>query len=255
MRKALAAILVLLLPTQAFAGEVAHWFSRFDVDSNNATFGRLTGLNGNPFGGPIGGVGKILTVGSTTAVAAVNTSADDPFGPVSVGDVLVVDRGNGTIDVRFVAARTDADNVTVDTNIDWSNGGAGFTFRWYKASATCTDGTCGWIDVARFETFVVTVGLERSDLVTGILFTVECKGAGLNEQPKQIFPTTAGTTQALTTANAGTLSGRYVVEFNNAGYQVCRLGVARNGNDTADAVNATTELFDASITGGRLRSN
>jgi len=254
MRKALAVLLLFLLPIQASASEVAHWFSRLDVDNGTQAFGVLLGQNGNPFGGPQAGTGKIKTTGSATAVAAVDAAGTDPFGPIAVGDLLVVDRGNGTTDLRTVAARTDADNVTVDTNINWDNAGAGFTFRWYRATS-CTDTTCGWVDVSRFETMIVEVGLERSDLATGILFTIECRGAGLGATNKQVYPTTAGTTQALTTANAGTLAGRFVVEFNNAGYQACRLGVARNGADTADVVNASTELFDASVTGGTLRSN
>jgi hypothetical protein len=248
MRRLLAALAITLLasPVRA-ADETAAWFARFDVDSSTETFGVLKGKNGNPYGDAIEGKGKIKTSGSDTAVTAVD-GADNPFDPLADGDVIAVRDTSGTVTLRFVSAKADADNITIDTNADWENGGAGLTWTYYKAT-TCTDTTCGWIDVSRFSGFTIEVGLERSDLGTGILFTVQCRGTGLGVTPKQIWPETAGTTEDLTTANAGTLPGRFVLTVNNVGYASCRLGVDADGADTADVVNASTELFDASLTG------
>lgn len=246
MRKLLAAALILLLASPALADEqLARAFDRFDVDSDTITYQAYKGQKGNPYGGSISVKGKIKTTGSTTAVTAVDAAGTAPFDELAVGDLIEVRQPNGTVDRRFVAAKADADNITVDTNIDWENGGAGYDFRWWKAS-TCTDASCGAVGVGAFSEFNVEVGLERSDLATGIVFLVECRST---DTWKQVFPETAGTTQALSTAGAGTTVSRATVQITNTGYNECRVGVAKSGADTADVVNASTELFDAAIVG------
>lgn len=259
MRKLLATVLIALLPLQALAaaGPQAACKS-FDVDSDVATYLVLKGQNGRPDGGGIAGKGKIKTTGSTVDVVAVDAAGTAPFDGFATGYLLAVDRGNGTVDVRAVHTFTDADTIQVDTAVDWENGGAGFDFRWWFIT-TCTDATCGALSVASLASFIVEIGYERGDLATGIEWLMECRGdsiagSGTGNTWKQVFPTTAGTFSALATANAGTTSGRFVLEVTNPGYSTCRIAVRRSGADTADVVGTSTEQVDISISPGEPRA-
>ena len=242
--KRFIALLILLLPATAEA-QARHAFVRFDIDSATATYGELRGQGGRPDGGPIPVGITIKTTGSATAVtAAVASSA--PFANLAAGDVISVTLANGTIDNRFIAAKADSNNITIDTAADWSNSGNGFVFRYWDAT-TCTDATCGWMDVTSLPKPTIFAQYERGDLATGAEVVFECRGSGINAQGIQVWPSTAGTFGSFTTANVGTVSARQALALDVAKFQQCRIGVRASGADTADVVGTSTELFTAWI--------
>lgn len=254
----LAGILLTVSPALAQQPETAPIAYAYDLDAATPIYPKITGRNGDPFGGSIPGAGKIKTTGSSVNVTEV-TVGTNPFTDLEVGDPIIVRRIDGTIDRRIIVTRTDAANVVLDTAVDWS--APGFNFSWYNTSfgAAATD---GWVDTSRFSGGVkFTIQYEQGDFATGFQYWVECETEGLDPKPNLVFPgetTDCGPGGTLVTntcqiATAGATTSRMAVVISadeNTGK--CRVGIQRNGADTSDA-GAALERVSISVTGRNNR--
>lgn len=215
----------------------AYSFLRFDVDSDSYVYGKIIGTFGRAVDpAPISAQGKIQTSGSSVTVTATDAANTAPFAEVAVGDIIVVDRGTGVTDVRAVATRTDADNITVDTAVNWSGG---FTFSYYKA-VTGTAATVGWIDVSGADEVLVTVKWEQGDLATSLDYIVQGRDNSLNPQPIDLQAA------SILLADVGTSDDGRVFHVLTEGFSAIRVGLKRTGADTSDA-GAAVEIVDVAL--------
>ena len=213
----------------------AYSFIRFDVDADTYVYGRIIGHMGRVVDPtPIQTPGKIQTSGSSVSVTAT-TALTLPFAPVAVGDIIVVAKPDGTTDVRSVATKTDGDNITVDTAVNWSGG---YVFSWLKAEVGAAT-TNGWIDVEGAELVTITIKWEQGDLATTLDYVIEARDGSMNQTPIQVD---SGT---IALAVVGTSTGR-IVEVQTAGYSSLRVGLKRTGADTSDA-GAAIEIVDVTL--------
>lgn len=229
----------------------ANFMIRFDVDSVTETFCRVTGQNGDPYGGTIPATPQIKTTGSSTSVTE-NVSGTNPFADLAVGDLLLVTRATGTggTDLRVITVRTDAANVTVDVAVDWSGG---FTFRYLKTRCGTTDAD-GWVDASGAKWISMTVQYEQGDL-DNLSVRWYGRAAGIGSLPVEIHPGTAGS------CGSGTLAARFcdfatpgqasrTTYVTEAPWNVVRMGFKRKTTDTSDA-GANLEIVTATVTTSR----
>ena len=248
MKKLAAAlILILMLPFFADGDEysLAYWFYDYDLDSDSMTFGRVLGKNGgvvNPEGIPVGP--QIETDGSDTDV--VETVADtDPFALLDVDDILLV-RRQTSVDSRVITTKTDAANVAVHTAVDWTGG---FNFSWLDQQ-TGTGVDVGWIDLSNWTEAKAVVLYRQGDLATALLAQFECRDSYKTELTAVSkgylhFPASGTMSFATAGANVGT-----VIRIPESTGE-CRMGIARDGADTADTTTAR-EYITAYLV-GKLR--
>ena len=204
----------------------------YDVDSTSATYCRVLGANGNPYGPPIQGQAQIETVGSNTTVTAV-TASTVPFALLDVGDVVFVRYPTGSTDTRIIIAKASGDSVTVNSAINLDIDG-GYAFTW-KNTVCGTAITDGWIDVSGSASTSFTIQYDQGDLGS-FDARIECKGSFNEPQPVQVFPTcTAGacnTFQSYTTVGIASRTTYVVVD---PSYSSCRVAVKYTTSDASDA--------------------
>ena len=231
----LVLLLALALPA---AGQSAHFAIGYDVESSTPTYCTMNGVQNDPWREPFRVRIPIDTVGSSDAVSAV-TALTNPFANVAVGDAIYVRRDNVT-DMVWVTVRTDADNITVSSAVDWS---AGFVFE-YLDLVCGTTAADGWIAVEKYSTVSMTVLYEAGDL-TGLDVAWECKDNTLVSEAVQVYPGPAsdcgfGTlnTNVCTYVNTG---DRQTVVITNNTFSFCRMGLDWRTGDggTREAVHAT----------------
>lgn len=211
---------LLLLPTVAWADmptKTATSVFVKDVTGTSYTYCKFTGNGGDPFGGPIPGVGRIETSGSSVTVTA-ETAADDPFDPITAGDLLVLTYG-GTTYTRRVATKTSADEITVDTALNTT----GAAWGWYKASCG-TAATDGWLDASGMwaGTFVVDVATINA---TSVDYQVQCRVESSIVQLQAASITTA-------------TSAGYTIPASQGVWRDCRLGLKLTADGGAQSVSA-----------------
>lgn len=248
-------LLLLFLPLFASASEqrVGTYAYKYDLDSTSVIYCALWGQQGTAMsfgGGGIPGLVPILTSGSSTSVAAV-TAGTNPFTNVGVGDVIIV-RRETAVDVVYVTARADADNITVDTAVNWQNSGAGRAFSWLDLRCG-TAATDGWIDVAGAQDKKFTFEYNQGDSTVDV--RLECQDESIAANPVVAYP---GETDGC--GAGGTLASGYC-QFASAGVGItnrlsivsyepwsrCRFGIKINGSDTSDA-GANLEQISAYVT-------
>jgi hypothetical protein len=183
---------LLLLATPAWADQrVASYMVNFNASSATLTYCRATGRLGDPYGGPQPGNNPIKTSGSSTTVTT-QVANGNPFLYMVVGDVIFVTRPTGVTDTRVVVTRTDANNITVDTAVDWSTQTNGFAFTWYHI-ACGTTANDGWIDVAGYPDKTIVFQYDQGDATTGVDVRFECRAASPQAAPVQVYPSTGFT--------------------------------------------------------------
>lgn len=250
MVKRFLVLLLILLPASVWADPVrqATFFYKYPLDALTMTYCVVLGRGNFPFSTPIPNDFRIKTTGSSTSVTE-NTASTNPFTDLAVGDLLVVDRTDGTTDVRVILTRTDAANVVVDSAVDWSGG---FKFSWYKQKCGTT-ATDGWVDVSGWSDKTITFSIEQMNVTGGIDVRWECKGdamAGTTSMPVIIYPGETdgcggGTlgTNVCNFTTAGVTSRTSVVSFEPWG--ACRVGVLIHTNDDGGDTGANEEQISA----------
>lgn len=241
---------LLVLPNLSYAQETktGTLFYKFDLDSTSFTYCKVTGLNGAAIDAkPIPNDFKIKTTGSSTSVTE-NTASTNPFTLLSAGDILVVQRIDGTTDVREIVTRTDAANVVIDSAVDWSGG---FFFGWFKQSCGIT-ATDGWIDVQGAESVGITFMLEQVNVTGGIDVRWECKDSSFANNPVIVYPGETdgcgGGTLSSGNCNfttAGITSRTKVVLYES--WSACRLGVKIGSADDGDDTGANLERINGTV--------
>lgn len=239
-------------PARADTQRTANFMIRYDVDSGTETFCRVTGQNGDPFGGSIGVGPQIKTTGSSTSVTE-NVASTAPFAGFANGDIILVTRSltTGVTDIRVVTDASGAPTtVVVDTAVDWSGG---FTFRYLKTRCGTTDAD-GWVEAAGAKWISMTVQYEQGDL-DNLSVRWYGRAAGIGSLPVEIHPGTAGS------CGSGTLAARFC-DFSTPGqasrttyvtetpWNVVRMGFKRKTTDTSDA-GANLEIVTATVTTSR----
>lgn len=232
--KRILTILVVLLPTLALAQNqnVASFAIRYDVDSATMTYCRMEGANGSPWGAPNQAIGRIVTAGSTTTVTE-ETAGQLPFTGMSVGDVLLINAGLYQY-VRSIVTYTSAASIVVDEALDITGGAS---FSWYNL-ACGTAVTSGWVDVAPGTDKTLTVQYNAGNLTDGLDVLWQCRTAGPDAQPIQVYP--ASGVMNLPTAGAAIGTGLVIYEQ----WSSCRVGLAFH---TADPADVTPEIVTAHI--------
>lgn len=188
MRRLLLALALLLasaVPGLA-QSNTAYFTIQYDVAVEQPTFTycSMQGTRGDPWQEPIPVAIPIETSGSSTTVTAV-TATTGPFTNVEVGDQIFVRRGGGTdvTDQRLVVAKADADGITVDVAVDWSDG-----FEFSYLDLVCgTSAADGWINVTSVDTIQMAVTYVAGDM-TGLDVVWECKDANPYASPTQVYP-------------------------------------------------------------------
>jgi hypothetical protein len=139
-------------------------FKNYNVASTDYIYGRYSDVLNAP---------KYLkTSGSSTTVSEKN-AGDDVFDGYGVGDLLHVEV-DGTWTTRRITSVSGApDSVTVDTAVDWENGGAGraFSFQRFSVGTAATD---GWFSVTDYASDgrVVQISIETIN-ATSLDFIIE----------------------------------------------------------------------------------
>lgn len=183
MRRALA-ILLFLLAGSVEAQRKGQFIVDYPLDATSYTYCAATNNNGQVSTmTPIPGAAAIKTTGSSAAVTAV-TALTSPFANVAANDILAVRRNDGSTDLRRVTVRTDADNVTVASVVDWSDG---FGFGYYDV--TCGTGAeSGWAVVSGAETRLVEWHVKQLVVTGGIDVRVQGRNRSLDSQPITLYP-------------------------------------------------------------------
>lgn len=134
----------------------------YDISATSYTYPRLSEL--------INSRKYLTTSGSSTTVSELNAS-DDTFAGFGVGDLIDVEV-DGAHTLRTVTnAGGVPDSVTVDTAVDWSNGGAGraFSFRRFSNGTAITDGWFSVVDYSKRAVQIVVTTINA----TSLDFTIE----------------------------------------------------------------------------------
>jgi hypothetical protein len=246
-------LIVLFVAPLLFSAEVqrsANYAYNFDVDLATTTYVRMSGANGDPFGGSRQGTGSIKTVGSSTTVTE-NVASTNPFRDILAGDVIQVSRSTTAIDLVVVTAKASDASITVTPAVNWS---AGYPWRYWDTQSGTTDAD-GWISTSGASTVGLHVQYDQGDL-DALKVRMECKGDYVGALPLVIYPG-----EASDCTPGGTLSGGFC-EFTTAGitarwstvdmapvYSACRIGLAFKTTDTSDA-GANLEKVTAAVTTG-----
>lgn len=257
MTKRFLVLLLLLIqlplvvkPVTADPVKQAAFFYKFPLDATTMTYCVVLGRGDSPFATGRLNDFKIKTVGSTTTVTE-DTASTNPFTDLAVGDLIQVDRTDGTTDVRVILARASAASVTVDSVVDWTGG---FKFSWFKQKCG-TAATDGWVDVSGYSDKTITFSLEQVNVTGGIDVRWECKGdstAGTTALPVILYPGETdgcgGGTLSSGVCNfttAGITSRTSVVSFEPWG--ACRLGVLIHTSDDGGDTGANEEQINGWI--------
>lgn len=167
-------------------------FKNYNVASTDYIYGRYTP--------PIQAPKYLKTSGSSTTVSELNTG-DDVFAGYGIGDLLHVEV-DGTVTTRRVTAvGSIPDSVTVNSAVDWENGGAGraFSFQRFSVGTAATD---GWFSVWDYDPSgrVVSISIETIN-ATSLDFIIEGRIRG-NPVSSRLFSQsyTAATTITATVA-------------------------------------------------------
>jgi hypothetical protein len=231
---ALASCLLLLLlagPSWAQSGGkgTADLVVGYDVASTTLTYAAHVGARGDPWADPFRVNIPIETSGASTSVTAV-TATTLPFADLAVGDLLLVRRDNSVTDRVWITVKTDGDNVTVSSSVDWS---AGYTFEWMDLT-TGTGATDGWISVSGYKSVQMTVQYEAGDLA-GLDVVWECKEASTFSGAVQVYPGPSDDcgygTLNTNVCTYATLGDRQTVEITHNVYSYCRVGLAYRTSD------------------------
>ncbi len=244
MIKKLLAFVLLASPVLA---DEANFALRYDLDSTSVVYCKVTGNQGNPFGGPISGAGLIKTSGSSATTTEVADT--DPFADNAAGDVLLVDKGTVNTDalIRIIITDTSASSNVVDAAWDIENGGSGYAFRWLKQ--TCGTGAeNGWIDIGEAKSFTIGFELDQVNVTGGVDVQVQCRGSAIGASPTQVFPACASgscnTYQNYTTAG---IASATFVQGDNLPVSQCRVGIKIGSADDGSDTGADKEQIDITL--------
>lgn len=237
----------------------ANFTYRYDIDSTTMTYCKVVGANDQPWNKgswQLVGLAPIKTTGSSVTVNAV-TAGRNPFDPVSAKDIIIVARGGATApDLRVVQSKASADQITVQTAVNWDTT-AGFSFKYLRTVCGTTDAD-GWIDMQTVGPGPknVTFLLEQISGVTGgIDMHIQCRGSALGDLPNTVHPGAAGSCSPGTSAGgfcnftaAGLTTGRLAVAIPDS--IVCpllRVGIKINTSETAETVEADNERITITV--------
>lgn len=153
------------------------------------------------------GAGTIVTSGSSTTVTsgnvAVGGSVPQAFSQALVGDEIKLVMA-GVVYRRYIRTKNSHDSVVVDTAI---NIPTAHTWTHLPHQSGLTDAV-GWVNVQHLENKLLFIQLNSTASGAGITYSVEGRGAGDNNVPRELATGTltaavvAGTTN---TAAADTL--------------------------------------------------
>jgi len=240
MKKFLVGLVLLALPVFGQDQRSGNFTYSYDVASTTATFCVLDGQGGDPFGGFIEGRGQIETSGSSVTVTGVN-AADDVFTDIGVGDVLLVQLSSGVNHLRVVTAKASADQVTVESAIDLSDG-----HPWRYKKLRCGTGVDdGWINTSGWDTVQLTVLYVAGDLGT-LDIAMFCKENAIGSGAVRVYPGPSSD------CGDGVLSGT-VCQFSTPGqgisykipnsvFGACRVSLAYGTSDGGTRENITTTI-------------
>jgi len=242
VRSLLALLLMAALAHAQQAQTSGYLALDYDLDSATFVYPRLTGANGTPWGGPIGGPNRVKTAGSSTTISA-ETAGNAPFRDVAVNDVLVITIGNA-VNVRVVLTHPDNDTVTVNTVIDIVTP-VGFG---YFKSGTGTGADAGWFDVSGNYSISVSPQYDAGDLAGGLDLRVECMPQGINAQPQQAYPdnSAGATNRNFPTASVGyEARATFSVIVAEASLARCRVGIKAGTSDADGTIERISILLGA----------
>jgi hypothetical protein len=231
----LAAVLGLLSAFAASAGaqgaDTAHFAIGYDVASDTMTYCRMLGEKNDPWGAEWSSIIRIETSGADTAVTAV-TATTAPFAALDVGDAIFVQTSPNTREVRWITAKADDDNVTVNANIDLTGG---FAFQ-YLLLDCGTDAEAGWIRVSARQTLTATVIYAAGDL--GALEVVwEGRDNSLVSTAVQAYPGPSSScgfgTLATNVCSYTTVGDAQAVKVDSNTFAEFRVGLRHDGTDNA----------------------
>jgi hypothetical protein len=246
MIKKLLVLLAFLIPSLSWA-EVneANFSLVYELDATAITYCRVTGKNGDPFGGPIAGIKKITTSGSSATTTEVTTD-DLPFADLAVGDILFVDPGTGASGVltRVITAKASGASITVNAAWNLSATG-GYSFRWLKNNCGTT-ATDGWIDVGNSSRLAITIQVDQYTVTGGINFQVQCRKGFVGSLPEQIWPscTTGACNTVQNYASTAGITSRTTI-YTEAPFASCRVGQYIHTSD--DGSDTTTDAEQITI--------
>lgn len=112
------------------------FFKGYNIASQTMTYGKL----GGPSGFPVQLGYGVQTSGSSTTVTGVSSST--PFDPCNVGDLIVFQKGETTLE-RTITAKASGNSITVSSAVDLTGGYAGSYFYPRVASTTASDAKVG----------------------------------------------------------------------------------------------------------------
>jgi hypothetical protein len=219
----------------------------YDADSLTMTYCVTLGTNNNPFGAPSSqGTGRIKTAGSSTSVTS-DTALSGALAPISVNDIIYVQRTPAIMDFAIVVTDTDADNVVVDAAVNWPG-----NFYTYRRTVCGTSGDDGWVDTSTATRIMMTIQYDQGDL-DNLAWRFECRQASSRSQPVIVYPSEGdgcgnGGLQAVSGlcdfATAGVAARFTWEEFGS--WSRCRIGFAVKAVDASDA-GANLEQVTSSI--------
>lgn len=216
------------------------FFANYDVTTAGYTYGFFGNRAAMPYDQPFGdGVSvdqrnnRVKTTGSSTTVAAVDTSNGEPFAGVAAGDLLIFPRSLASATAntdfvrfpayRYITAKASNDSLTVDTaiildpsvvpsTVPIAATAAYFPFR-YKNFISGTGATDGWFDVRSFVGINVDFQVNTIN-ATSLEATLECK-ADIN----------AATANPIFVGSFTAAGHKAVaVDFRAVHYDLCRVG-------------------------------
>jgi hypothetical protein len=193
------AFVLLFFSTPAWAQQMNTFNHQYDL--NATSFIYCVTVEGR---GPNGQ--NITTSGSSTTVTAVGSGT--PFAELEVGDDLLVNNQTTfASERRRITAKASSVSVTVDTAVDWSNGGAGFPFTFRDITCGTTD-TDGWASATNLTEKEVKVLIETEASSGGVDFSIECRGTGEDDEPAQLVAFNKTGTTSPTNAEVVTIPER-----------------------------------------------
>jgi hypothetical protein len=171
-----------------------YFFYNYDLDATTYKYGRL----GGPQGLPVQGQGGVKTTGSSANVVEVtDTVPAKPFGPCSVGDVLVFVVPPEVQYLRKLSTKTTGSAIVVDSAVDLSAGTASWYFYPFRVGATAA--TNVWHQVSEYRTLYVNFYVSALQSVGGIDYSIEgATGSNLSG----IVPIALGATYSTGTITA-----------------------------------------------------
>jgi len=202
MRLLRSLLLLLLLPLLAEAQAIANYTFKHTLDdASNYTYCSTRGAQGNPYGGPIAGQGRLTTTGSSTTVEASSTAAFANMvvdtGPVTRSAMILVSTDGGSSYTAYrVASKTDDDTIVIDTAVNYAS--PGYVWSWYdiRCGTTVND---GWIAAGPGSsmTFEYNAGTGNANVVW------ECRSGANGANPVQVYPDNSAAAASRLYAAAG----------------------------------------------------